>query len=91
MRLRRNLDVLEDDREKYAGILSDLLVPRSSGKRGRDLCREILLKSTPDLRDLVFVKPLHVRIKFDTLNHPKAENSKDIILTESSIEVSVSL
>ncbi|KAI3411672.1 uncharacterized protein J3R85_017714 [Psidium guajava] len=91
LRLRRNLDVLEDDREKCAGVLSDLLVPKSSRKMGGDLCREILLKSTTDLRDLVFVKPLHVRIKFDTLNHPKAENSKDIVLTESSIEVSVSL
>ncbi|XP_030532651.2 uncharacterized protein LOC115742487 isoform X2 [Rhodamnia argentea] len=91
LRLRRNLDVLEDDREKYAGILSDLLVPKSSGKEGRDLCREILLKSSADFGDLVFVKPLNVRIKFDTPNHPKAENSKDIILTESSIEVSVSL
>ncbi|XP_030451615.2 uncharacterized protein LOC115673547 isoform X1 [Syzygium oleosum] len=91
LRLRRNLDILEDNREKYAGTLSDLLVPKSSGKRGRDLCCEILLKSTTDLRDLVFVKPLHVRLKFDTLNHPKADNSKDVILTESSIEVSVSL
>ncbi|KAK3407568.1 uncharacterized protein LOC104430260 isoform X1 [Eucalyptus grandis] len=91
LRLRRNLNVLEDDREIYAGVLSDLLVPKSSGKRGRDLCREILLKSTTDLRELVFVKPLNVRIKFDTLNHPKADNSRDIILTESSIEVSASL
>ncbi|KAF8006215.1 hypothetical protein BT93_K0494 [Corymbia citriodora subsp. variegata] len=91
LRLRRNLDVLEDDRERYARILSDLVVPKSSGKRDGHLCREILLKSTTDFRDLVFVKPLHVRIKFDTLNHPKADNLRDIILTESSIEVSVSL
>ncbi|KAH0977554.1 hypothetical protein GBA52_027273 [Prunus armeniaca] len=37
------------------------------------------------------MKPLHVRIKLDWLDHEKAENAKDIILRDSKIEVNVSL
>jgi hypothetical protein len=57
----------------------------------KDSCIQLLLKSNCNLRDLIFVKPLHLRINLDTLDHPKADNSKDIILTDSAIEVNVSL
>lgn len=39
----------------------------------------------------VFLRPLHVKLKINSLDHPKADNSKDIILTESAIQVNVSL
>lgn len=51
----------------------------------------MLMNSESDLRNLVFVKPLQVRIWIDTRDHPKAENTKEIVLTDSSAEVDVSL
>lgn len=91
LRLRRNPDQSDDNQEQYAARIVDLLNSRRSGKMERDACIQYLLKANRDLRDLIFMKPLHVRIKVDSFDHPKADNSRDIILTESSIEVNVSL
>ncbi|KAF4383060.1 hypothetical protein F8388_009091 [Cannabis sativa] len=91
LRLRRSPDQPNDNQEKYAARIVDLSNSRRSGKMERDGCIQFLLKSNRDLRDLIFMKPLHVRVKFDSFDHPKADNSRDIISTESSIEVNVSL
>ncbi|XP_062078777.1 uncharacterized protein LOC133783236 isoform X2 [Humulus lupulus] len=91
LRLRRNPDQPDDNQEKYAARIVDLSNSRRNGKMERDGCIQFLLKSQRDLRDVIFMKPLHVRVKFDSFDHPKADNSRDIILTESSIEVNVSL
>lgn len=91
LKLRKESDIPEDDREKCAERIVDILSPQKSGKMARDSCIQYLLKTMRDLRDVIFTKPLHVRIKLDCLDHPKADNLKDIILTESSIEVNVSL
>ncbi|KAG6667580.1 uncharacterized protein LOC122315184 isoform X1 [Carya illinoinensis] len=87
----RKPDLGDEDQEKYAARILDILNPDRTGKAERDSFIRILLKSDRDLRDLIFIKPLHVRIKLDILNHPKVENSKEIVLTDSSIEVNVSL
>ncbi|CAN0897891.1 hypothetical protein LINGRAHAP2_LOCUS19371 [Linum grandiflorum] len=88
LRLRKDADVEENNQEKYAARVADIL------KWGtmRDSCIQLLLRSGTDIRDLIFVKPLHVRIRLECPNHPKApDNSKDIILTTSAIDVNVSL
>lgn len=90
----RKPELLEDNQEKCAASIADILNSERSGKMGRDerdSFIQFLLKSNRYLRDLIFMKPLHVRIKLDTLDHPKAANGKDIILTDSNIEVNVSL
>nr|XP_011458192.1 PREDICTED: uncharacterized protein LOC101310290 [Fragaria vesca subsp. vesca] len=87
----RKQELLEDNQEKYAARIADILNSERSGKMGRDSFIQFLLKSNRDLRDLIFMKPLHVRVKLDCLDHPKAANGKDIILTDSNIEVNVSL
>lgn len=86
----RKPELLEDNQDKCAARIADILNSERSGKMGRDSFIQFLLKSNRDLRDLIFMKPLHVRIKLDTLDHPKAANGKDIILTDSNIEVNVS-
>ncbi|ESR56860.1 hypothetical protein CICLE_v10020152mg [Citrus x clementina] len=91
LKLRRYPDQQDHSREKYAARISDILKLGRSGAMQRDSFIQFLLKSNQDLRDVIFVKPLHVSIQFDTLDHPKADNSKDIILTDSNIEVNVSL
>lgn len=89
LKLRKKPDLEEDNQEKYAARIVDILKPERTVRTGGECIH--LLKSNKDLRDLIFMKPLHVRIKFDSPDHPKADNSKDIILTDSSIEVNVSL
>ncbi|KAJ6403793.1 hypothetical protein OIU84_012072 [Salix udensis] len=91
LKLRRHLDPEEDGHQKYAARIADILNPGRGEGMGKNSCTQLLLKSNCNLRDLIFVRPLHVRINLDTLDHPKADNSKDIILTDSAIEVNVSL
>ncbi|KAK9282548.1 hypothetical protein L1049_005469 [Liquidambar formosana] len=92
LRLRRNLNSDKDsNRERIAERMVDILNPEKKRSIERDFCIQFLLNSNRDLDDLIFMKPLHMRIKLDTLDHPKADNSKEIILTDSSVEVNVSL
>lgn len=91
LKLRRHLDPEEDGHQKYAARIADILNPGRGEGMGKNSCTQLLLKSNCNLRDLIFVRPLHMRINLDTLDHPKADNSKDIILTDSAIEVNVSL
>ncbi|XP_022159642.1 uncharacterized protein LOC111025991 isoform X2 [Momordica charantia] len=90
LRLRRNQD-WEGNEEKDAERIAGFLYPRNGGKIRKECCIQFLLKRKRYLRELIFVKPLHVRIKLDSLDHPKADNSKGIILTDSSVEVNLSL
>lgn len=90
LKLRRKPDLQEDNQETYAARIFDILYPERTGRTESDSFIHFLLKSNGDLRDLIFTKSLHVRIKLDTLDHPKALNGKDIILTDSSVEVNVS-
>lgn len=91
LKLRRHLDLEEGGQQKHAARIADILNPGRGEGLEKDSCIQLLLKSNCNLRDLIFVKPLHLRINLDTLDHPKADNSKDIILTDSAIEVNVSL
>ncbi|XP_038704345.1 uncharacterized protein LOC120000365 isoform X1 [Tripterygium wilfordii] len=80
----RSPNLKEESQEKYAARIADILNP--DGGIDRDSCIAFLLKSKRDLRDLIFMKPLHVRIKLVCLGHPKAHgNSKEIVVTHSSI------
>ena len=95
LRLRRDQD-WEGNGDKQAAAaaarIADLLYPGSRGKKIKESCIQFLLVNCKrDLREVIFVKPLHVRIKLDTMAHPKADNSKGIILTDSSVELNLSL
>uniref|UniRef100_A0A2P2LJC8 Catalytic n=1 Tax=Rhizophora mucronata TaxID=61149 RepID=A0A2P2LJC8_RHIMU len=90
LKLRRHPD-LEDDQEKCAARIADILNPGRSGGQDLDPSIQLLLGSSSNLRDLIFLRPLHVRVKLDTPQHPKGENAKSVILTNSSVEVNISL
>ncbi|KAL6968044.1 hypothetical protein U1Q18_033848 [Sarracenia purpurea var. burkii] len=91
LKLKSNQNSCED-KEKKAARIADILNSRRAKKMERDVCFQFLIKSNRDLRELVFMKPMHVRLKFGCRDHPKpVDNSKDIVLTDSSIEVNVSL
>lgn len=91
LKLKPNPELQEGDREKQVARLAELLVPGESGNAGRSFCHHILSNMKSDLRNLVFVKPLQVRIQIDSKEHPKAENTKEVVLTESTVEVDVFL
>ncbi|XP_059626157.1 uncharacterized protein LOC132269124 isoform X2 [Cornus florida] len=92
LKLKRNQNSVEGSKEKNAARIADILNPKRNAEVGTDPCVELLLKSNSYLGDFVIMKPLLVKLKFDCRDHPKAaDNSKEIILTESSIEVNVSL
>lgn len=52
---------------------------------------ETMIESSTDLGEFVFMKPLHLRLEFDCLDHPKADKANDVVLTDSTVEVNVSL
>lgn len=90
-KLKRIPNSNEGNREEHAARILDILTSKRSGKIERDSWNAVLLQSKGDVRDLIFMLPLHVRIRINSLDHPKADNGRDIILTDSSIKVNVFL
>ncbi|XP_031114699.1 uncharacterized protein LOC116018832 isoform X1 [Ipomoea triloba] len=90
LKLRKTADTGMDSREQKAAKIADSLDP--TRRVSKDLLVSYLLASKRDLEGLVVTRPLQVRLKFECPNHPTSEdNSKEIIMTDSSINVSVSL
>lgn len=92
LRLAKNEETESASQEDLARRIADILKPaKNMTTMNEDLFVKLLLKSKRELRDIVFLKPLHVRIRLDSMDHPKADNSRDVILTDSSAQVDVSL
>ncbi|KAK7395821.1 hypothetical protein VNO78_16392 [Psophocarpus tetragonolobus] len=89
-KLRRVPNSNEGNLEEQAARVLDILSSKRSGKIQRDLWKAFLLQSKDDLRDLIFMKPLHVRIRLSCRDHPKADIGRDTV-TNSSIKVDVLL
>ncbi|XP_061367843.1 uncharacterized protein LOC133310856 isoform X2 [Gastrolobium bilobum] len=90
-KLRKVPNIDEGNREKQAARILDIMSSKRTGKTERDLWNAFLLQFKGDLRELIFMKPLHIRLKLNNLDHPKADNGRDIFLTDSSIAVNVLL
>lgn len=90
-KLRKIPNSNDGNQEKYAARILDFLSSKRSGKRERDSWNAYLLQSKGDLRDLIFTKLVHIRVRINTSDHPKAENDRDFILTDSTIKVNVLL
>lgn len=91
LRIRKPQKQSIDSKKQLAARLVNFLNPGGEDNFQKDVCAQILSTSKKTPEEFVFMRPLHVRLKINSLDHPKAENSKDIILTESSIEVDVSI
>ncbi|XP_016541948.2 uncharacterized protein LOC107842553 [Capsicum annuum] len=89
LRLKRDSDASTESRQRKAARIADLLNPGT--RISRDVIVQFLLTSKRDLEGIIITRPVHVRLKFDCPNHPKADNSKDIILTDTSLNVNVAL
>nr|GLL17008.1 uncharacterized protein LOC109190975 isoform X4 [Ipomoea trifida] len=90
LKLRKTADTDMDSREQKAAKIADSSDP--TRRVSKDLLVSYLLASKRDLEGLIVTRPLQVRLKFECPNYPTSEdNSKEIIITNSSINVSVSL
>ncbi|ONK77540.1 uncharacterized protein A4U43_C02F7630 [Asparagus officinalis] len=49
----------------------------------------MILETGGDLQDFIFMRPLHLRIRLDCLDHPKATTQKEIISTDTTLEESL--
>eukprot|EP00268_Persea_americana_P053280 TRINITY_DN601_c1_g1_i11.p1 TRINITY_DN601_c1_g1~~TRINITY_DN601_c1_g1_i11.p1 ORF type:complete len:418 (-),score=83.73 TRINITY_DN601_c1_g1_i11:265-1518(-) len=81
---------------KTARMVLDIRDDDKCRKQGGDACARLLLESCRDLRDITFMKPLHLRIRLDVDDYPVAdkdsENLREMVLpTDSFIKVNVSL
>ncbi|KAL6659494.1 hypothetical protein ACP70R_003534 [Stipagrostis hirtigluma subsp. patula] len=52
---------------------------------------ELLMEHCEDARDLVFMKPVHLRLRLDCADHPAGATNKETINTESSLKINISL
>lgn len=89
LRLKKNSDSEGESRGIKAARIADILEPNRKSKR--DLLVKVLMMSEREVEDVIFMRPLHVKLKFNCDNHPKASHSKEVILTRSSVEVHVTL
>uniref|UniRef100_A0A453RZW9 NHL repeat-containing protein 2 n=1 Tax=Aegilops tauschii subsp. strangulata TaxID=200361 RepID=A0A453RZW9_AEGTS len=52
---------------------------------------ELLTENHRDARDLVIMKPVHLRLRMECADHPAGTTNKETISTESSLEISITL
>lgn len=79
-----------DDRTVHEMILN-LGKGRQRNIEEEEACLGLLSETGGDLQDAIFMRPLHLRIRLDCADHPTATTNKETILTDTSLEVSVSL
>ena len=66
------------------------LKSNDSMKPEEEICIKLLSDTCGNLQDIVFMKPLHLRIRLDCGDHPSADTQKEVISTETNLEVSIS-
>ncbi|KAJ4956279.1 hypothetical protein NE237_013062 [Protea cynaroides] len=91
LKLNRTWNSGEVPREEKARSIVDILNNDGSRKQERETCIQLMLEANTDLGEVVFMKPLHLRIRLECGDHPKTDTSKENVLIDSSIEVNVSL
>ncbi|XP_011080183.1 uncharacterized protein LOC105163513 isoform X2 [Sesamum indicum] len=89
LRLKKSSNPHLDTRESKAARIAEILEPKRKSKK--DLFVKLMMMSDRDIEELIFMRPLHVRLKFNCRDHPKADNTKGVILTDSSVKVHVTL
>ncbi|KAK9082587.1 hypothetical protein Scep_029058 [Stephania cephalantha] len=74
----------EEKVRRLAQLLDD-----GTEMQGREACIQLILRSNRDVEDIVFMRPLHVRLHLNCKDHPKTHKANDQILTDTTIEVNV--
>ncbi|KAK3021660.1 hypothetical protein RJ639_046384, partial [Escallonia herrerae] len=87
LKLRKSVHKMEEKTARMA----DVLLRAETRNLRNNPGIQFLSTTNTDLGQLIFMRPLHVRLHIECRDHPKADNGRDIILTDSSIEVNVAL
>ncbi|URD74888.1 hypothetical protein MUK42_24900 [Musa troglodytarum] len=64
---------------------------REVRKLEEDASIRLLSKTFEDVEDMIFMKPLHIRLRFKCGDHPTGKTTKETICTDSTIKVPISL
>ncbi|XP_072974965.1 uncharacterized protein [Typha angustifolia] len=81
---------LDDDQKALAMRILDYR-DHEVGKPEEDASIKLLLDCGGAVRDIVFMKPLHLRLLLECGDHPAAETNKETVLTDSSIKINICL
>ncbi|MCL7049495.1 hypothetical protein MKW94_016766, partial [Papaver nudicaule] len=92
LKLNRNLNCFGNHQEEKAKRIVEKLNPHHKiSEQQRDACVQLMLESKRDLGELIFMRPLQIRIGLAGQDCPKGDTANEIVLTDSKIEVNVSL
>ncbi|XP_026455238.1 uncharacterized protein LOC113356345 isoform X1 [Papaver somniferum] len=92
LKLNRNSNFSGNHQEEKAKRILEKLNPHHRvSEQQKDACVQLMLESKRDLGELVFMRPLHLRIGLAGQDCPKGDTANEIVLTDSKIEVNVSL
>lgn len=67
LKMKQDPDSSEDGKVKKAARIADFLKPRRAERWEKDQCIQFLMKSDSSIEDLVFMKPLRVKLKIVVL------------------------
>ncbi|CAO2186840.1 unnamed protein product [Urochloa humidicola] len=77
-----------DDRVDHKALVKRIM---GCQRREERVGVELLMGSRGDARDLVVMKPVHLRLRLECGDHPAGATNKETISTESSLKINVSL
>ncbi|KAK1290680.1 hypothetical protein QJS10_CPB18g01992 [Acorus calamus] len=83
--------IVNDEYSKTLERMLDLLKNKGIRNPEKEACLQIVAESFRDIGGLIFLKPLHLRIRLNVLDRPTTERSNEAISDQSSLEVNVSL
>ncbi|KAG1338013.1 hypothetical protein COCNU_04G003190 [Cocos nucifera] len=82
----------QDNGEEQKNLAKRILdYQKHEDRKSEDACTELLLKTCRDMQDMIFMKPLQLRIRLECGDHPAAETKKETITTDSIIKIDMSL
>ncbi|XP_019709474.1 uncharacterized protein [Elaeis guineensis] len=82
----------QDDVEEQKNVAKRILdYQKHEDRKSEDACTELVLKTCRDMQDMIFMKPLQLRIRLECGDHPASETNKETITTDSIIKINMSL
>ncbi|XP_008776209.2 uncharacterized protein LOC103696382 isoform X2 [Phoenix dactylifera] len=82
----------QDNGEEQKNIAERILdYQKHEDRISENACTELLFKTCRDMQYMIFMKPLHLRIRLECGDHPAAETNKETITTDSMININISL
>ncbi|XP_042376894.1 uncharacterized protein LOC121970328 isoform X2 [Zingiber officinale] len=89
LKLKKTQENIEDRSSLAMRILE--CNKQKMSKLEADASTRLLLETFKDVEDLIFMKPVHIRLKLQCADHPTAVTNKETICTDSLINVDISL